>query len=370
MRNRARHRGFTLVEMLVSMSVSAVLMTGLASALFIAARAIPDENSIQLLAGSSFQVTEQLATELATAISLTAMEPNVIEFQVPDRTSDINTTPETIRYEWSGTNGDDLIRTFNGTDATILSDIHDFTLGYGTHDESTTSTQTVEVTGAEGIVAYFDGWSGVTPNTLEKTINNNNWVSEALTVTPPTGTTKIKFTKARVWMRRDLLTVLGTFTIQLYRSTSVGGYRPGTLLVDAPAISGIGLPLTAYWATATFNETFLTDLSRSDYLLMVKGTLSDGVWLSHYQHNSAPSNGMTMYYTSNGGGAWSPTSNLDRQDMRYYLYASYVSNSEQEVNTTTTILDTVRISIQPGSNAAARIDAAVMTHNQPNVTGL
>ena len=172
-------------------------------------------------------------------------------------------------------------------------------------------------------------------------------------------------------MRRDLLTILGNFTIQLYRPTTVGGNVPGaTPLVTAPALSGIGLPLTAFWATATFNIMPVTDLSRSDYLLLVKGASADAVLLSHYQFKTAPTNGMTMYWTANGGLSWSPASFFDRQDMRFYLYASFISESQQELNSTISNLEMVRISLQPGSQAGARVDTDVLILNQPEVTGL
>lgn len=366
-----RQSAFTLVELLVSLSVSALLMTGLAGALVIASRAIPDKDSARLHAATSFQIVEQMSTELSTAISFTLLGQRGVEFRVHDRASDVDATPETIRYEWSGVPGEALIRTYNGEAVKVLDNIQQFNLLYGTHDEITTTTKTVETTDTPGIVAYFDGWSGISPNTQEKTIDSSNWVSQLLYVNPPAGTTKIKFTQARVWMRRDLLTVLGNFTIQLYRPTSVGGYRPsGTPLVTAPPISGIGLPLTPFWATSAFDDVPVTDLTRNDYLLLVKGQSSDGVWLSHYQHNSAPNNNTIMYWTSNGGGGWNPSSNVDRQDMRFYLYASYVTSTEQTVPATVKKLDVVRITVQPGTQAAARMDTEVVTYNQPDVTGL
>lgn len=368
---RHGQQAFTLPELLVSLAVSAILLTALASAMVIASRAIPDGANPQMQAVNAFQVVEQLNTELATATSFSLLGANAIEFTVPDRVSDVDVSPEVIRYEWSGTNGESLVRTYNGDPVKILDDLNAFSLVYGTHSEVTTTTEMVETTGNEGIVAYFDGWTGLTPTSQEKYISNTNWVWQLLYVTPPVGVTKIKFTRARVWMRRDLLTVLGTFKIQLYRPTTVGGIRSSASpLVTAPSISGIGLPLTAFWATAYFDNMPVTDLTRSDYHLKVEGTLSDGVWLSHYQHSSAPSNNTIMYWTSNGGGSNSPSSNFDRQDMRFYLYASYISNTEQQVEATIKKLDMVRITLQAGSQAGARIDTEVAIYNQPNVTGL
>lgn len=369
MRQESTHPAFTLVELLVSMTVATLLMTGLATALVIASRAIPDNDSTQRLAGASFQVMEQMTAELATAISFSMLGPQGIEFRVADRNND--STAEQIRYAWSGVAGAGLTRTYNGDTTTVLENVGAFGLVHGKHDESTTTMQSVETTSAESILAYFDGWSGITPNTQEKTIDLNNWASELVYITPPDDIQKIKFTRAKVWMRRDALTVIGNFTIQLYRPTSVGGYRPsGTPLVTAPAISGIGLPLTAFWATATFDDMPVADLSRSDYLLLVKGTSSDGVWMSHYQHTSAPVNMKILYWTSNGGGTWNPTSNYDRQDMRFYLYGTYISSSQQPITTTIQKLDMVRISLQPGSQAGARMDTDVLILNQPEVTGL
>jgi len=129
MRNDAQHRrrGFTLVEMVLSMAVMTVLLGGISSALVIAGRAMPDRVTPAKLMTDGYHVAEQLATELYAAQTITARSANSISFTVADRNADSN--PETIQYSWSGVAGQPLNRQYNGASAsTVLDNVYQFNL--------------------------------------------------------------------------------------------------------------------------------------------------------------------------------------------------------------------------------------------------
>jgi len=133
-RRQTRHRGFTIVEMVLSMAVMTVLLGGIASALVIAARAVPGTATPMSLTVDGYHAAERLAGELYAAQTITARSATSITFTVADRNADSN--PETIQYSWSGVNdlaSQPLNRQYNGGAAgAVLDNVYQFNLTYVT----------------------------------------------------------------------------------------------------------------------------------------------------------------------------------------------------------------------------------------------
>ena len=127
----AKHRGFTLVEMVLSMAVMTVLLGGIASALLIAGRAVPSSATPASLTVDAYYAADRLASELYAAQTITARSATSITFTVADRNADAN--PETIQYSWSGVVGQPLNRQYNGgTAGAALDNVYQFNLAYAT----------------------------------------------------------------------------------------------------------------------------------------------------------------------------------------------------------------------------------------------
>jgi len=128
---QTRHRGFTVVEMVLSMAVMTVLLGGIASALVIAGRAVPGTATPVSLTVAGYYAAERLARELYAAQTITARSATSITFTVADRNADSN--PETIQYSWSGVAGDPLTRKYNnGTAGAVLDNVQQLNLTYVT----------------------------------------------------------------------------------------------------------------------------------------------------------------------------------------------------------------------------------------------
>ncbi len=122
-------RGFTVVEMVLSMAVMTVLLGGIASALVIASRAVPGTATPMSLTVDGYYAAERLASELYAAQTITARSATSVTFKVPDRNAD--SAPETILYSWSGVPGHPLNRGYNGGSAgAVLDNVYQFNLGY------------------------------------------------------------------------------------------------------------------------------------------------------------------------------------------------------------------------------------------------
>lgn len=119
-------RGYTLVELLISMGTAAVLLVGLPSCIFIVSQAFSGK-TISANRSETSEMQTDIVNDLKHALSFSELTANAVTMTVPDR--DNNGTPEIIRYSWSGVAGDPLVYQFNSEVAfNIVDDVYDFNL--------------------------------------------------------------------------------------------------------------------------------------------------------------------------------------------------------------------------------------------------
>lgn len=113
----SRPRGHTLVEMMAAMVSSVILLAGLGSAMFIGSQIAntPTAASARIDAA---QIVHELADEVRWATAVFDITSKAVEFVIADR--DHDGASERIRYEWSGTPGEPLRKSINGTPSTIV----------------------------------------------------------------------------------------------------------------------------------------------------------------------------------------------------------------------------------------------------------
>jgi Tfp pilus assembly protein PilW len=126
---RTNRRGFTLVELVVSMLGASVLMCGLGSSMFIALKATDTSSTPSWAVLQGNAQLDDIAADLKYAQTITEQTATAVTVTAPDRNTDSN--PETIRYAWSGTPGDPLTREYNGgTASNAMEDVYAFDILY------------------------------------------------------------------------------------------------------------------------------------------------------------------------------------------------------------------------------------------------
>ncbi len=109
----------TLPELVISVSIMSVLLGGIGSAMLLAGKSIPASNAVSTAEAEAARAIALINSELAFATSISSISTTLIEYTVPDRGHGA-AGAETIRYEWSGTPGDPILRTYNGGAAVSL----------------------------------------------------------------------------------------------------------------------------------------------------------------------------------------------------------------------------------------------------------
>jgi len=362
-----RRRAFTLVELVVSVAVMAVVMGALGSAMVIASRALPDGTSAVDSIMTAYDAAEQLTGDLSTAQTFSLKTTTAIEFQVADRTND--GIADTLRYEWSGTAGDPLNFSINdGTAATLVYDVQEFNLSYAGLTESTTTTEQVATESPEyPLSSFVTGWP-LDPGVVnQRAISTAEWSSEFFRVTPLAEATALRFTRARVRAFPS-----ASFSVAIHRSRNDGTYLPEAAAIGTPyIINGVASPSGVMWVTGFFTDSRVTDPTRTDYCLVVKGLQATAASVEYRSSSSAPDNALYYFWTTDSGSTWSPRSkDLHKQDLIFEVHGVFESMTTSEVTTSRYTLKTVNVALRTGSDATARVVTSVPIFNTPEVPAL
>lgn len=175
-RKRRLHRrrtGFSLIELMVASASATILVAGLGSSIYITSRAFDDaDGTIAHNLNASF-AAEEIHTDLQLATSFIERSSTAVEFRVPDRDGD--GAKELIRYAWSGTAGDPLTKSVNGSaPESVLDGVASLNLGYSTRTLASVEAPIIFV-------------PGITYEEFEETKLGNE--AGSITLSTPAGTT-------------------------------------------------------------------------------------------------------------------------------------------------------------------------------------
>lgn len=138
------------------MTVMTVLLLGMSSAIVLSARALPTPGGTFQRTKETRAALELIASELPYATEITELTPNSITFTVADRGHGL-AGPETIRYLWSGTAGDPLIRQYNDSDkVAVATGVTRFTLAATTGAGKLTAAPRVGVVLSNPLIMTSD----------------------------------------------------------------------------------------------------------------------------------------------------------------------------------------------------------------------
>lgn len=105
-------RGYTMIELIVSMVASTALLLGLASSTYIARQTVEGKANTTVRAQAA-DVQSDMLNDLRQATGFTARSATLAQFTVPDRNSD--GAPETITYQYTGAPSNQLTWSQNGS---------------------------------------------------------------------------------------------------------------------------------------------------------------------------------------------------------------------------------------------------------------
>lgn len=126
-RRAHRRAGFTLAEIVVSLSILTIVMTGLMSALLLSTKALPHADDTGMVAPDADAALEMIMADAMFA-SILNKDGSKLRLYLPDRDGDTN--QEVVNYELDdpGNPPTSLLREYNGgAKRTVLTGVHGLT---------------------------------------------------------------------------------------------------------------------------------------------------------------------------------------------------------------------------------------------------
>ena len=312
-------RAFTLIEMLISLSVMAIIMAALGSTIVLASRALDHEAGPGAATVAARRVTDRMLAELGAATAFSERSATAVAFTVPDR--DADGLPESIRYAWSGTAGAPLTRQYNDkTPDVVAEDVREFDLSYllRTPEPPTPA----EVEGPEQVLIAHDA----PPSGSVRELGVNSRVACGAYFKPslPADAVRWKVTRVEVFVRRAGLSTPAPVIFDITDATATG--RPGGTVLATSSVSAGALPLLPQWRAVAFSSDAVTSLTPGQALCLVART-NDTSAQAAFQYED----GGTAMAPGTHWLAWSRTSGWtgaqDTADLRFRVWGTVTTTA-------------------------------------------
>lgn len=338
--NSTRRRcGFTLIELVLSLSLVGVVLVALGSILSLSMRAMPQSSdAASHIRNAAFPVNV-MTEELGSAIEFLAITSREVRFRVNDRTGD--GLPETITYSWSGTPGDPVLRRVNTDDfRPLIESVRHIRFGASVQTRTQTTRYTAE------------------PVAFMTEASENTSLLGSLTALLNSQKRPIRLTQGFFQqMRHNPVPVDALYwtpqrvSVRLERNSTPGAIRLEARTVDAGNPSGVALASVVIRAEDLGAEAWIhldipgsIRLPRSTRVgVMLVGLEGDGAIRVRTFDTLVFNNEAGLRQSSDSGSTWS---NSLIGHVSYRLRGTHTSEAKQEV-TTETIIDRLALSIEP-----------------------
>ena len=313
-------RAFTLIEMLISLAILAIIAAAMGSTILLASKALDQDTGGGAATVAARRAADRVLAEVGSAVAFSERTDTAVAFTVPDRDGD--GTPDTIRYAWSGVDGDPLTRQYNGGAAEVVAEnVQHFDLAYFTRTVDPPPPKEVE-SPEQVLIAHDDAPSGTI---REQAIQDKNACGAYFKPELPANTLRWKVTRVEVVVRRASLLSNGTVFFDLTSATSSG--RPGTPVLATTSVAASGLPLLPQWKAVSFGGDAVASLSPGQGLCLVARTPSDTVQATfEYEEAGSPMTPNTHWLIYNRSAGWSGTQ--DVADMRIKVWGTVTTAAQ------------------------------------------
>ncbi|MFN9133469.1 MAG: PilW family protein [Phycisphaerales bacterium] len=234
-------RGFSLIELTVTLGVTSVIVGALGSVFVLSASALPGSRSA-LLADDRTRMAwslSRLSDDISQAIGVQKATTQMLVLTLPDRTGD--DVSETVTWAWGGTSGDSMTRKQNTDPAEIvLANVDALNMSYALESRTPLSSGPAG-NGAEVLLA--SGGSTATTGTL--TVASLTSIAQTVPLSFPSDAHRWVPTRIRIRGRKSSPND-GSTDVQL-RSTVSGAVSIGTTVLFSTTVNESSLSSSGSW---------------------------------------------------------------------------------------------------------------------------
>ena len=319
-RHAGARRGFTLVELMVSVAMVAVLSVAMGSAVLIASRAIDKGDSSASRTIAAADVVERIKSELRLATGFSQRTAKAVAFTVPDRDGD--GAEESIGYAWSGVPGGPLVRTYNdAAPETVAEDVRTFDLAYLVQSIDPPTSGGGDESPEMLLIAHEDAPGG-TIRTY--TVEWERWCAQYFKPTLPADAVSWKVTRVQFMARQDRKPFDGV--IRVVVSSANAGETPAYPILDEAQVNESSLSSQMSWVNVPFTKVQGIDPSQGLCLVIAHRNGNNGIAVVQYEDGG----GMTAntHWTTTNNLGFSYTAPNTRQDMLFRVYGTVTTSGD------------------------------------------
>ena len=312
-------RGFTLIEMMISLSIVSVIVAACGSVVVLAAKSISStatnggSSTASLTAASTTQVAsirsamDLLTAELKTALNINSQTATSISFTVPARGA--HTSPETIVYSWAGT-GQPLTRNYNSNGAVS---IVDGVINFNLNLLSRTTAPPPPVESAEQLFNSYTASTNAMWN-----LSTTSWECQYFNPAAflPGNTISWKITRVQVLVKRKLSGSTGTITAQI-RAADAAKKPTGAVLTSA-SVNVTAIPTTNTWVDIPLTPLGSLTPSTGMTLVVTSSNATSNAVISGFSGITPAPTATAECYTTNGGTSWTTPSGSVALEFKVY----------------------------------------------------
>jgi prepilin-type N-terminal cleavage/methylation domain-containing protein len=310
--------GFTLTEMMVSLALVAIIMGASTSLVVVAARALAsDQSSAGVDAVTARAATSAVIEDLKVATQIVERTSRSMSMIVPDRNGD--GAADTIRYSWSGTRGDPLVRAMNGgTPGIVAANVQSLNFAF----LSKTVGRPPPVTSAEQLVAAYAPDENISNGQTFSISSTAQAAGQFRPVLPET-CIAWKLNRCEVVLQKKGL-LAATATVSLKYADSNGKPTGAVLASGSVALLQI-LGNSPVWCAINLSPAVELDPTRAVCLIVAADTSEVGGYI--YIDNSPTAHASSYMTSADGGVTWtSPTIN----PLLYFRAHGTITTQERE----------------------------------------
>lgn len=342
--------GFTLLELTMSLVITAIILGALTSAMLLASQIIPDDQGRAEATIAANEIAQQFAGELYYAHTVTARSIHAVTFWVADRGGDL--TPETIRYAWSGKPGDPLTRQYNdGVPAAVLDNVQHMDLTYEIQ-EITEEIPSLPNESSEMKLAAYEDLS----NLVDFRVTSSNWIGQCFQPVLPPDVLSWRITRVR-FPAHKTGGAGGVSMVQL-RPTDGNGTPSSTVLAEVPMYES-DLTTSYAWQELSFGNPPWMDPSEELCLVIRKIGKGGGSAEINYDNQGGPD----LVRSTNSGATWTRETGMS---MLYHAYGT-VTMVTPPVIDQRYLLTGAQVTLEVGSSPPARVLTSTRILNEPEV---
>lgn len=337
---------FTLIEMVVSLSVVSIIFLAMGSVMLMSAKAIPTSSDPSVQTFESMDAIRQLTTELQTATVIAAATDRSIAFKIPDR--DGNGQEEMLAYFWSNSPGAPLVRIYNGgASVSVIPNVQSFSLEY---DIRSVPQPDILEDGSEVLLDSFD----TATTEADFTVTSTNWMGQLITPRgAPADAVSWNINRVMFQPRRSS-SDRGKISVQI-RPTAPEG-TPDATVIESHEMLESSMDSNYLWETVNYSR--VRGLSPSEKVCLVMQWMEDD---QACDIRCATAGGSGFMLTNTGGASWGAIPNIS---LYYYVYGTYTTSVPQPP---IEVLQAITVNVNPGTDPGTEVRSRVTALNQPEM---